>query len=261
MSDRIKEAFLGKEPVLSMYVTAGFPTLNDAIALCEECQNAGARMLEIGIPYSDPIADGLTVQRANTKALENGITLSLALSQISEMRKKVTIPIIVMGYFNPVLQYGVERFCRDAVEAGVDGVILPDLPLSLYNQRYRALFEEVGLKAVFLVTSETSDERIHAMDEASDSFLYVVSSHSVTGGSFELKDDRAAYFKRLREMKLRNPLVVGFGIDGREAFLNATRYTDGAIIASAFLRALFESNDIRRTTREFIGNVLERREA
>jgi len=261
MSNRIREAFSGDEPVLSMYVTAGFPTLNDTIALCEECQASGARMLEIGIPYSDPIADGLTVQRANAKALENGITLPLALSQISEVRKKVSIPIVVMGYFNPVLQYGVEKFCRDAVEAGVDGVILPDLPLSLYNRQYRALFEEVGLKVVFLVTSETSDDRIRAMDEASDSFLYVVSSHAVTGGSFELKDDREAYFKRLREMELKNPLVVGFGIDGREAFRNATRYTHGAIIASAYLRALFESDDIRGTTREFIGNVLERKGA
>lgn len=257
MKNRIKEAFINGDPVLSMYVTAGFPTLNDTAVLCEECERAGARMLEIGIPYSDPIADGPTVQRANAKALENGITLPVVLSQIAEVRPKVSIPIIAMGYFNPVLQYGVERFCRDSVAAGVDGVILPDLPLSLYNAKYRKVFEESGLKVVFLITSETSRERILAMDEASDSFLYVVSSHAVTGGSFKLEEDREEFFKRLRDMKLKNPLVVGFGIDGRKAFLSATRFTQGAIIASAFLRALFDSDDIRTTTREFIKGILE----
>ena len=210
-------------------------------------------MVEIGLPFSDPLADGPTIQESSTKALKNGMTTELLFDQLKDIRKTVSIPLIIMGYFNPMLQYGVEAFCKKCQEIGIDGLILPDLPLDIYQEDYQAIFRKYGLINVFLITPQTSDERIHQIDEASDGFIYMVSSASVTGSKSGFGQEQEHYFERIASMDLKNPQIVGFGIKDAETFQQATKTTKGAIIGSAFIKYLTSNGSTK--TADFINQI------
>jgi tryptophan synthase alpha chain len=256
MKNRIKDLFESKkENILSVFYTAGFPTLDSTQLIAEALAKAGADIIEIGIPYSDPIADGPTIQESNTVALKNGIGLSLILKLVKDIRKTVDIPIILMGYVNPVMQYGVERFARDAAEAGVDGVILPDLPMAAYMDEYKTLFESVNLSNTFLISPTTSEERIRKIDSVTDGFIYAVSASSIAGAKGKFTNDQVAYFKKLKNMKLKNPFLIGFGISNNETFTTASTYGAGAIVGSAFINLLKESKNVSDDTTAFIQSL------
>jgi tryptophan synthase alpha chain len=208
-------------------------------------------MIEIGLPFSDPLADGPVIQESSTIALANGMSTNVLFDQLSDIRKSVKIPLIIMGYFNPVLQYGVEDFCKKCQEVGIDGLILPDLPVDIYVSEYKAVFKKYGLINIFLITPQTSNERIRYIDSVSDGFIYMVSSASVTGGrSSTFGNAQQDYFKRIAEMKLKNPTIVGFGINNKATFEQATQYAKGAIIGSAFI------NDLTQNGLENIANFV-----
>ena len=254
--NRIRAAFEGSnKKLLSLYVMAGFPSLDDTAALCRAAVEAGADMLEIGIPFSDPIADGETIQRASERALKNGFSIERLFAQIKDLRKSVSVPLILMGYLNPVLQYGVEKFCKDAQACGIDGLILPDLPVEDFRDGYRDLFKAHGLSLVFLVTARTEPERVRYLDEHSEGFLYLVSSEATTGGTLAVGDGIQNYFERIASMKLKNPLVVGFGIADHESFSRAVTHTDGAIVASAFLRRLEKEGASPQVVTRFVHEI------
>ena len=238
--NRITEKINAKSKLLSIYFTAGYPSLEDTVPILESLQANGVDMIEIGLPFSDPLADGPTIQASGTQALKNGMTTTLLFEQLKDIRKTVSIPLIVMGYFNPVLQYGVENFCKKCQEVGIDGLILPDLPLAEYTEHYKAIFEKYGLINVFLITPQTSDERIHQIDDASNGFIYMVSSASVTGSNSGFGNTQTHYFSRIKEMNLNNRQIVGFGISNSKTFEAATKYASGAIIGSAFINILTE---------------------
>lgn len=234
-----------------MYFTAGFPQLNDTIEIARALERHGADMIEIGMPFSDPVADGPVIQESNKKALANGMNVSLLLDQVQEMRKHLKIPIILMGYLNPIMQFGISKFLTRAREVGVDGLIVPDLPLDEYLSEYKSKFEQLGLMHALLVSPTTSEERIHRIDAASSGFLYAVSSSSTTGARKEFGKEQLSYFKYLKELKLKNPFMVGFGISNAYTFNQACQYSRGAIIGSAFVSALGEGKDLDDTIREF----------
>jgi len=238
MSNRIHEKLLGDKKLLSIYFTAGYPALNDTIKIIQDLEKSGVDMIEIGLPFSDPLADGPTIQESSTSALKNGMTTEKLFEQLKGIRKTVSIPLIVMGYFNPMLQYGVEAFCKKCYEIGIDGIIMPDLPLDVYQNDYKAIFKKYGLINVFLITPQTSEERIRQIDEASDGFIYMVSSASVTGSSSGFGNTQIDYFNRIAGMDLKNPQIVGFGIKDAETFAAATKNAKGAIIGSAFIKHL-----------------------
>ncbi len=251
--NRINKLFTAKKiNILSVYYTAGFPTLNDTVPIAKALEEAGADIVEIGIPFSDPVADGPVIQQSNKRALENGMNLKLLLQQVKEIRQQVTVPIILMGYLNPVLQYGVEKFCGDAAGAGVDGVILPDLPLFEYENEYKSFFEQHDLKNIFLISPTTSEERIHQIDAASDSFIYAVSASSTTGATNGFTHEQEIYFKRLQAMELKNPFLIGFGISNHQAFRKACEYSSGAIVGSAFIQLLRKAGDIHTVVKDFV---------
>lgn len=239
--NRIHQKLQADKKILSIYFTAGYPSVNDTVKIIQDLEKNGVDLIEIGLPFSDPLADGPTIQASSTKALKNGMTTALLFQQLKDIRKSVSIPLILMGYFNPVLQYGVEDFCRKCQEIGIDGLILPDLPLDVYQENYEAIFKKYGLVNVFLITPQTSDERIHQIDAASDGFIYMVSSTSVTGSQNGFGNTQESYFKRIADMKLKNPQVVGFGISNSETFQQATKQAKGAIIGSAFIKFLTEN--------------------
>jgi tryptophan synthase alpha chain len=236
----LNKVFKTDKKLLSIYFTAGYPALEDTVPIIRALANSGVDMIEIGLPFSDPLADGPTIQQSSTKALKNGMSSALLFEQLGSIRKEVDIPLIVMGYFNPVLQYGVEAFCAKCSAIGIDGLILPDLPLEEYRRHYKAIFDRFGLKMIFLITPQTSEERIREIDRYSQGFIYLVSSASTTGAKTGFADTQQAYFKRVSQMGLTNPLIVGFGISNRETFEAATRHTNGAIIGSAFINSLSE---------------------
>lgn len=254
--NRINKLFKdnGKD-ILSVYYTAGFPNLGDTLTIAQYLEATGTNMLEIGIPFSDPIADGPTIQESNGIALKNGMTLNVLFNQLKELRKTVTIPVILMGYINPILQYGIEGFCKQCKEVSIDGLILPDLPMIEYQQKYKSLFEQYGLRNVFLISPQTSDERIIEIDEQSDAFIYMVSTAGTTGARDKFSDEAVAYFKRVNQMNLRNPRLIGFGISNHVTFGQATDYAHGAIIGSAFIKAIDSSNNLEQTITEFIKNI------
>lgn len=235
---RIQETLKQKGAILSIYATAGYPKLNDTVEVLKRLQASGVDMIEVGLPFSDPLADGPTIQESSTTALENGMSTEVLFEQLESIREHIHIPLIVMGYFNPVLQYGVEAFCQKCQAVGIDGVILPDLPLEIYQREYQAIFERYGLSMIFLITPQTSDERIRAIEAASNTFIYMVSSASTTGKTNGFSDENSAYFKRIADMQLKVPTVVGFGIADAETFQQATAFSKGAIIGSAFIRHL-----------------------
>lgn len=257
MENRIIELFKNKQAdVLSIFFTAGFPKLNDTKTILEGLDKAGVDFVEIGMPYSDPVADGETIQMSNKVALDNGMTLNLLFEQLADIRKTVSMPLILMGYLNPVEQYGVERFCRKAVEIGIDGLILPDLPIDLYIEQYKPMFDKYNLSNILLVTPQTSEERIRLIDDNTEGFIYMVSDNSITGTTADVvSDKRLMYFNRIQNMNLKNPTVMGFGIYDKATFRTACDYSKGAIIGSAFIRLLSSSNNLETDIPHFVENI------
>ncbi len=254
--NRIDELFAKKkENVLNVYCTAGYPQLNSTVEVLAALQQNGADIIEIGMPYSDPLADGPVIQQSNMVALENGMSISLLFEQLQPARETIQVPLILMGYMNPIMQYGLEKFCAAAEAVGVDGIILPDLPMFEFETIYQQLFKKHGLKFIFLVTPETGEERIRKIDKLSSGFLYAVSSSSTTGSNKTITD-QSGYFKKLQDMQLNNPVLVGFGIKDKTTFQSAAAYTNGAIIGSAYIKALQHSVNIQGTTKEFLNTIL-----
>lgn len=243
-----------KDNLLSIYFTAGYPALNTAVDIAEALEKAGVDFLEIGFPYSDPVADGPTIQHSSEKALENGMNLNQLFEELKNLRQRVSIPILLMGYFNPMVQYGVERFCKKAAEVGVDGVIVPDLPMYEYESMYSKHFTDNGFSNIFLVTPQTSEERIRKIDTLSNSFIYLLSSSSITGKNLELSNTIEDYYKRIQAMDLKNPAIIGFGISNKETFNKACEYARGAIVGSAFVKFLGTENYLERIP-EFVSSI------
>jgi len=245
MKNRIIELLSKKRrDLLSVFYTAGFPNLEDTVSIALQLEKAGVDLIEIGIPFSDPVADGPVIQASNKIALDNGMTVKKLLQQVREIRKTVSMPIILMGYLNPVLQYGVEKFCKEAAESGVDGLILPDLPMDVYHRDYRKSVEASGLCNTFLISPTTSDARIGVIDDATNGFIYAVSSSSITGAKKGFSEEQEVYFNKLERMNLRNPFLIGFGISDNETFKKACEFGAGAIIGSAFISLLQQKGDI-----------------
>ena len=236
--NRLTERLSAEGKILSIYATAGFPQLKDTLQVLKELENTGVDFIEIGMPFSDPLADGPTIQESSTKALMNGMTTELLFEQLKEIRNHLSIPLILMGYFNPVLQFGVEKFLKKAAEIGIDGVILPDLPLGVYEREYKDLFEAYRLSMIFLITPQTPERRIRQIEKASTSFIYMVSTSSTTGAQEGFNQESMEYFKRIEAMNLQVPTVVGFGISNASSYHQATSHSKGAIIGSAFIKAL-----------------------
>lgn len=239
--NRIEQKLQEDKKLLSIYFTAGYPALNDTAAIIQELEKNGVDMIEIGLPFSDPLADGPTIQASSTQALKNGMTTATLFEQLKDIRKSVQIPLVIMGYFNPILQYGVENFCKKCQEIGIDGLILPDLPLDVYQEDYETIFKKHNLLNIFLITPQTSDERIAQIDAASGGFIYMVSSASVTGSQDGFGRDQETYFNRIADMELKTPQVIGFGISDSETFQQATKRAKGAIIGSAFIKYLTQN--------------------
>jgi len=239
--NRINQKLQEDKKLLSIYFTAGFPELNDTVSIIQELEKNGVDMIEIGLPFSDPLADGPTIQESSTIAIENGMTTSLLFEQLKDIRESVQIPLIIMGYFNQMMQFGMEKFCQKCAEVGIDGLIIPDLPLYVYETEYKAIFEKYNLKNIFLITPQTSLERIQQIDSISDSFIYMVSSAAVTGSQSGFGSEQMDYFKRIADLNLKNPQIVGFGIKDKETFQQATKHQKGAIIGSAFIQFLKEN--------------------
>lgn len=254
--NRLNNLFANKnKKLLSVYFTAGYPDLNNTVAIAEALEKAGVDFLEIGFPYSDPVADGPTIQYSSQVALDKGMTLNVLFSQLEELRKKVSIPVILMGYINPVVQYGVERFCQKAAEVGIDGVIVPDLPVYEYETLYKDTFAKYGLSNIFLVSPQTAPDRIRKIDELTSSFIYLLSSSSITGKALQVSAGEVdGYFKRIKDMQLKNPTIVGFGIADNAAFEKACEYNNGAIVGSAFVKFLNNENYLERIP-EFVKSI------
>ena len=236
--NRINKVLNNKSDILSIYFTAGFPNLSDTKIIIKKLDNCGVDMIEIGLPFSDPLADGPTIQKSSSKALQNGMTTKKLFEQLKGLRKESDVPIIIMGYFNPIMQYGVESFCSDCKSVGIDGLIIPDLPVEIYSKNYKSIFEKYNLLNMFLITPQTSDKRIKFIDKISNGFIYMVSSFSITGAVNSFKNEQKEYFKRINDMNLKSPLLIGFGISNRETYNDAVKFSRGAIIGSAFIKYL-----------------------
>ncbi len=253
--NRIDELFAKKKTnVLNVYCTAGYPHLNSTVEVLTALQQCGAHLAEIGMPYSDPLADGPVIQESNMIALENGMSISTLFEQLQHFRETIDLPVILMGYMNPIMQYGLEKFCAAAEAVGVDGIILPDLPMYEFETTYQQLFNQHNLRFIFLVTPETSEERIRKIDSLTSGFLYAVSSSSTTGNNKAISD-QTDYFKKLQSMQLNNPILVGFGIKDKATFQSACAYTNGAIIGSAYIKTLQNTINIQATTKEFLNSI------
>lgn len=253
--NRINQLFQNKkENILSIYFTAGFPKLEDTVLTMECLQKNGVDMLEIGIPFSDPMADGVVIQNSSHQALQNGMSLNVLFSQLADNRRFIHIPLIMMGYLNPVMQYGFEKFCIDCQRTGIDGMIIPDLPMSDYLTEYKPIAEKYGLEFIFLITPETSDERIREIDDNTNGFIYMVSSAAITGtqSSFDAQID---YFNRINSMNLKNPRLIGFGVSNKATLDMVCRYSSGAIVGSAFIKALNETTDIETAVKLVLKNL------
>ncbi|AVR47283.1 tryptophan synthase subunit alpha [Christiangramia fulva] len=251
--NRIQQKLQEDHKLLSIYFTAGFPAINDTEKIILDLEKSGVDFIEIGLPFSDPLADGPTIQESSTKALKNGMTTNKLFDQLKSIREKVEIPLVIMGYFNPILQYGVENFCKKCQETGIDGLIIPDLPVDVYHEEYQELFAKYGLLNIFLITPQTSEERIRFIDSVSKGFIYMVSSASVTGSTSGFGEETRNYFKRINDLQLKNPQIVGFGIKDHDTFKQATEYAKGAIIGSAFIKNLNEKGT--SSISEFVKNV------
>ena len=248
--NRIKQLFEKKQKnILSIYFTAGFPQLNDSCNVIRKLEANGIDLIEIGIPFSDPMADGPTIQESGTIALRNGMTLKVLFEQLKNIRSDVTIPLILMGYLNPIMQYGFENFCKQCKETGIDGAIIPDLPFNDYISQYKPIADKYDIKIVMLITPETSDERIRLIDEHTDGFIYMVSSASTTGAQSNFDDKKQTYFRKINGMNLRNPRLIGFGISNKATLEAAQENASGAIIGSKFITLLKESANIKEAVK------------
>lgn len=254
--NRIKELFQRKpHNILSVFSTAGFPELESIVPVLEQLQANGVDMVEIGMPFSDPTADGPVIQHSNTIAIDNGMTLSVLFSQLKTIRDKIHIPLVLMGYINPAMQYGIDNFLKDAHDCGIDGVIIPDLPLYEYETFYREKFSQYQIQNIFLVTPQTSEERIRKIDALTDAFIYIVSSNAITGGNSAIQTVQTAYFERIQNMQLLNPTLIGFGIRDKQTFDAACQYANGAIIGTAFINAIDVSDDLSKDIHSFIRSI------
>lgn len=255
--NRIEKLFIDKpKKVLNVYFTAGYPKLDDTMTIIKALEESGADLVEIGMPYSDPIADGETIQKSNGVALSNGMSIKVLFEQLKELRKEVNLPVVLMGYINPIEQFGIERFCQKCQEVGVDGLILPDLPMFEYLEVLKPMFEKYGLLNTFLITPQTSETRIREIDECSKGFIYMVSSASTTGVKTGISDEQEVYFKRIKAMNLKNPTLIGFGISDKETFEKASNNSNGAIIGSAFIKAISQQGDLKKNIDVFIKDII-----
>ncbi len=246
-----------KDHILNIYFTAGYPNLNDTKAIFLSLEKAGVDIIEVGMPYSDPLADGPTIQQSGQVALKNGMKLSILFDQLKSIREESDLPMVLMGYFNQVMQYGEEAFFKKCSEAGVDALILPDLPLEIYQNQYQILFRKYNLDAVFLITPQTNEDRIRKIDQLSTGFIYMVSSSSITGAKSGISQNQIDYFERVAAMNLKNPRLIGFGISNHQTFETACRHANGAIIGSAFIKALSESKNIEEISADFVKRILQ----
>ncbi len=243
-----------RKPVLNVYCTAGYPHLDSTLEVMNALQNNGVDIIELGMPYSDPLADGPVIQESSSVALSNGMTIRKLFEQLKDFRKDISIPVVLMGYMNPVLQYGFEKFCADASGVGIDGLILPDLPEHEFENEYANIINKYGLDFIFLVTPETSEARIKKLDRLSSGFLYAVSSSSTTGSDKNITDVET-YLKKLQQLNLQNPVLVGFGIKDKSTFETACKTANGAIIGSAYIKALSAKGNIADITRKFLDGI------
>lgn len=256
--NRIHHLFESKsENILSVYFTAGYPNLNDTENIIVELENSGVDLIEIGIPFSDPVADGPVIQSSSQTALENGMTLNLILTQLKDIRTKVKLPLILMGYVNPILQYGVEKFCTEASQIGIDAVIIPDLPFDLYEKKYKKLFESNNLLNINLITPRTSPKRLKKIDKASKGFMYMVSSSSTTGTKQVENLVLSDFASKIAILKLKTPRLIGFGISNKTTFENTCKFSSGAIIGTAFINAISSSQDLSKSIYNFIKSIRE----
>ena len=252
----IQELFMKKEKnILSIYFTAGFPNLDDTEKILISLDAHGADMIEIGMPYSDPLADGPVIQKSSMKALENGMSIKTLFEQLKSFKNENNVPLILMGYLNPVLQYGFEKFCKEAKDVGISGIILPDLPIAEYENEYRQILQDNELNFIFLITPDTSEERIRKIDSLSTGFIYAVSSSSITGTNVDM-NAQENYFQRLKSLNLKNKILIGFGIRDRSTFEQACKYASGAIIGTAYIKAIENTDNIDESTNEFLNSVL-----
>jgi len=257
MKNRINQLFEKKtENILSVYFTAGFPNLNDTVEIIQELEKNGVDLIEIGMPFSDPTADGPTIQKSSEIALRNGMNMSLLFNQLRTIRDSVSIPLILMGYINPVYQFGIEKFCEKCADTGIDGTILPDLPLDEYKTQYKKTFETNNLHNILLITPQTSEERIREIDQVSSGFIYMVSSSSTTGAGKKVEDFHQNYFERIQKMNLKNPQLIGFGISDHATFTNACKYANGAIIGSAFINSFKPGIKPDKSISQFVKEIL-----
>ena len=253
--NRIEQVFKDQDKkILTIYFTAGYPELNDTLPILKALDEAEVDIIEIGMPYSDPLADGPTIQESSKQALANGMNLSQLFDQLADLRNITQKPVLLMGYSNNVLQFGVERFCKHCQEVGIDGLILPDMPLPEYKIHFADIFTQFGLKNVFLITPKTSEARITEIDEQKGGFIYMVSSSSTTGGSWQNSPERLDYLKRIQQMQLKTPRMVGFGIQDKQAFELVNQYADGAIVRSAFIKAL-NSDHLEKRIFDFVNKL------
>ena len=248
--NRINQIFERKENLLSIYFTAGFPRIDDTVKIIKELDKSQVDIIEIGLPFSDPLADGPTIQKSSEKALSNGMTTNLLFDQLKDLRKISEIPVVIMGYFNPILQYGIEKFCSNCKDVGIDGLIIPDLPADIFKKNYKIIFEKYKLNMMFLITPQTSNERINLIDDLSKGFIYMVSSYSVTGAKDSFDKYQIEYFKRIKKLNLSNPLLIGFGISNKKTFQTACQNSNGAIIGSAYIKYI-ENHGVSKP-RDFI---------
>jgi len=256
IKNRINKLFQGdKKDILSVYFTAGYPKLNDTVPIIQGLEKHGVDLIEIGIPFSDPVADGPVIQGSSHIALQNGISVKRIFEQLKDIRKSVNIPLILMGYLNPVISYGIEPFCKKCNEIGIDGMILPDLPLNEYNRSFKSFFEKYNLHNILLITPETSEKRLHEIDDASTGFIYMVSTSSTTGAKKNVSDYSTEYFQRINDMNLKNKRLIGFGISNHKTFDNACKYAQGAIIGSAFVKAVSQEGTLDEKIEKFVKSI------
>ena len=258
MLNRLTKLFENKrENLLTVYFTAGYPKLDDTETIICSLAESGANIIEIGIPYSDPLADGPVIQESGMAAIDNGMTLQVLFKQLTDIRTKTQVPLILMGYFNQLLQYGVDKFLDDCVKTGIDGLIIPDLPLMEYEQFYKDKLTQRNISISFLITPQTEESRIHKVDALSTGFIYVVSDSSITGMKTGISSHQISYFERIKSLQLRTPQLIGFGISDRESYLTASKYANGAIIGSAFIKHLKDKNEVDKATADFINLILK----
>lgn len=258
MLNRLTKLFENKrENLLTVYFTAGYPKLDDTETIICSLAESGANIIEIGIPYSDPLADGPVIQESGMAAIDNGMTLQVLFNQLTDIRIKTQVPLILMGYFNQLLQYGVDKFLDDCVKVGIDGLIIPDLPLMEYEQFYKDKLTQRNISISFLITPQTEESRIHKVDALSTGFIYVVSDSSITGMKTGISSQQISYFERIKSLQLSTPQLIGFGISDRESYLTASKYANGAIIGSAFIKHLKGKNEVDKATADFINLILK----